>query len=72
MAIKMAADMFDYGSQIGYKFNFLDVGGGFLGDSKSKKAFLSVTSAIKTALETHFSLEAYPGLKVISEPGIHF
>ena len=34
-------DLFDYRSQIGYKFNFLDFGGSFLGDLKFKELSVS-------------------------------
>ena len=66
----MAAELFAYGSQIGYQFSLLDIGGGFPGDKRSREVFHRVTSAINSTLETHFSPETYPGLRVIAEPGM--
>ena len=65
----MAAELFVYGSQIGYQFSLLDIGGGFPGDKRSKEVFHRVTSAINSTLETLFSPDTYPGLRVIAEPG---
>ena len=68
-ALKMAAELFVYGSQMGYQFTLLDIGGGFPGDKKFKEIFHRVASAINSTLETLFSPDTYPGLKVIAEPG---
>ena len=67
----MAAELFVYGSQIGYQFSLLDIGGGFPEDERSREVFLRVASAINSILDTLFSPETYPGLKIIAEPGMH-
>ena len=69
-AIKKAAEMFAYGSQIGYHFSLLDIGGGYPGETTSKELFHRMTGAINSALKTYFSPEVYPDLRVIGEPGM--
>ena len=69
-AIKKAAEMFAYGSQIGYHFVLLDIGGGYPGETISKELFHRMTHAINGALKTYFNPEAYPDLRVIGEPGM--
>ena len=61
--------MFAYGSQIGYCFSLLDIGGGYPGESTAKELLHKMTTTINSALKTYFSTEAYPDLRVIGEPG---
>ena len=61
--------MFAHGSQIGYHFGLLDFGGGFPGETTSKELFHRMADAINGTLKTYFNPEAYPGLRVIGEPG---
>ena len=65
----MAAELFDYGAQIGYQFSLLDIGGGFPGQAGSRDMFHSVASAINQTLASLFSPEAHPGVRFIAEPG---
>ena len=69
MALQTAAELFDYGAQIGYQFSLLDIGGGFPGHAGSREVFHSVASSINQTLASLFSPEAYPGVRVIAEPG---
>ncbi len=68
VALRMAAELFEAGYEMGYRFSLLDIGGGFPGDKGSKEAFQRVTSAINSSLATLFS-SYQPGLTVIAEPG---
>ena len=69
-AIKKAAEMFACGSQIGYHFSLLDIGGGYPGETTSKKLFHRMADAINDALKTCFNPDTYPDLRVIGEPGM--
>ncbi len=69
MALKVAAELFDYGAKIGYQFSLLDIGGGFPGQAGSRDMFHSVASAINQTLASLFSPEAHPGVRFIAEPG---
>ena len=68
LALKMSAELFEYGYEIGYQFSLLDIGGGFYGDRGSKDVFQRVASAINSSLDSLFS--SFPGLTVIAEPGL--
>ena len=63
----MAAEVFEYGKKLGYHFSLLDIGGGFPGTRGSEQLFEKMAAAINDSVSRHFS--AYPGLKVIAEPG---
>ena len=39
LALKMSAELFEYGYESGYQFNLLDIGGGFPGIRSSKEVF---------------------------------
>ena len=70
MALQMSAEMFQFGAEIGYNFNLLDIGGGYPGDKGSNELFMRVTGAIKRGLAENFDRKCYPKLKVIAEPGV--
>ena len=69
-ALKMSAELFQYGTDIGFNFSLLDIGGGFPGSKNSTDLFIQVTFAISQSLQTLFSTSSYPGLRVIAEPGM--
>jgi len=64
-AIRRARDAFDMGSQIGYQFSLLDVGGGFE-DGRLETAASVLTRAIQ-----HYFPDR-TGIKVIAEPGRYY
>jgi ornithine decarboxylase len=66
-AIEMAKGLFDYAESIGYKFNLLDIGGGFLGDKD--KTLDEAALYVNQGLD-HFFLDK--SVKVIAEPGRYF
>ncbi|KAK2660804.1 hypothetical protein Ddye_007337 [Dipteronia dyeriana] len=66
-AISAAKTVFDTAAELGLpKLHILNIGGGFTADPKFDEA----ASAVKAAIQTHFSNE--PGLTIISEPGRFF
>ncbi|XP_064382194.1 ornithine decarboxylase-like [Halichondria panicea] len=70
LALKMSAELFEYGYEIGYQFSLLDIGGGFPGNKGSTEVFQRVASTINSSLDSLFS--SFPGLTVIAEPGRYF
>lgn len=66
-AISYARDLFDYGQSVGYEFNLLDIGGGFLGDTGT--SIDEVAMIVNAALDKFFPDKS---VRVISEPGRYF
>lgn len=65
-AIERAKWAFDLASsEFGYKFDFLDLGGGFGGDN-----FVEIASVLRPAIQAHFPKES--GVRIIAEPGRYF
>lgn len=65
-----AAKLFDVAEKYGFSFKLLDVGGGFFSDKNAFVPFSEVASAVREALDKHFS--HHPGVRVIAEPGRFF
>lgn len=67
----MAAEVFEFNKkQLGYNFSLLDIGGGFPGTRESGELFEKMAATITSSLNRHFS--AYPGVRIIAEPGNDF
>lgn len=67
----MAAEVFEFNQkQLGYNFSLLDIGGGFPGTRDSGELFEKMAATITSSLSRHFS--AYPGVRIIAEPGNDF
>ncbi|KAH9812423.1 pyridoxal-dependent decarboxylase [Melampsora americana] len=64
-AVKHAKGVFELASQYGYKFNLLDVGGGF-GDNNLEE----LSKGLLAGLDEHFPTGC--GVTVIAEPGRYF
>lgn len=47
----------------------LDIGGGYPGAHKSLHLFETITKEINESLDKWFSIDEYPNLKIIAEPG---
>lgn len=76
-AIKDAWKAFDLAHKLGFKFNVLDIGGGFPGDLEKESEptdinFENIATVIKGAIEEFFSKDQFPDLNVIAEPGRYF
>lgn len=69
-AIKIAKDLFDYAETIGYRFNLLDIGGGFPGDNNKMHHLDEVAENVNSAIDEFFPKDA--GVEIISEPGRYF
>jgi ornithine decarboxylase len=72
-AIKLAAELFDYGKSISFSMYLLDIGGGFPGTDpdSSESTYISfeeIAQGINIAIKTYFTKYASE-LKVIAEPG---
>lgn len=68
----MAAEVFEFNKkQLGYNFSLLDIGGGFPGTRDSGELFEKMAATITSSLSRHFSA-AYPGVRIIAEPGNDF
>lgn len=64
-AVGWARAAFDMGLAAGYKFSFLDVGGGF-----EDATFEATAAILRDAIDCHFPDRA--GLRIIAEPGRYF
>ena len=53
-AVKRAKKAFEIGAKLGYKFNFLDIGGGFPGSLSSGISFSQIVSVLIPVLDMHF------------------
>jgi len=75
-AIANAKYVFDLGRQLGFKMNFLDIGGGFPGTSVTKVRFEETSKAVNEALDIHFPAVDAMGndnqLTIIAEPGRYY
>jgi ornithine decarboxylase len=69
-AIHRARRIFDEADEIGFKFTFLDIGGGFPGHDF--EAINSFSTFINSSLDGEFPAHEFPNLRIISEPGTYF
>ena len=61
-AIWRAKRVFDMGQEVGYDFKFLDIGGGFEGET-----FEEMSRVVRDALDVYFPVDS--GVRVVAEPG---
>jgi len=67
-AVEVARSVFNLAEEMGFKPNFLDLGGGFPGlDGVDGAPFENVAAALRPALDKHFP--ASSGVRIIAEPG---
>ncbi|XP_002131383.2 ornithine decarboxylase [Ciona intestinalis] len=71
-ALQNARILFDYAECIGYKFNLLDIGGGFPGTEDVDLKFEEIASVVNMTLKELFPIEEFPHVDVIAEPGRYF
>jgi len=67
-AIRDAKTVFEMAEKIGYKFNLLDIGGGFPGSVDIKPNFVDIAKILTPLLDELFD----ENVKVIAEPGRYF
>lgn len=66
-AIEAVSEVFDEAKKFGFSMNFVDIGGGFVGDNP--KNIEKYAKPINEAIETFFK---DPSITIISEPGRYF
>jgi ornithine decarboxylase len=67
-ALKDAKKVFEIAEEHGYKFNVLDIGGGWPGNDDHKPSFEDIADAIRDVID-----ELFPAhVEVIAEPGRYF
>lgn len=71
-ALIKCAELFQYGSTLGFNFTLLDIGGGFPGAKGTDNQFESMSAKVLETLDLLFNVSSNPGLKVIAEPGLSF
>lgn len=69
-AVLSARSVFDFAGQFGFKFNLLDIGGGFPGTPDSTITFEDVCNTLNPLLDEHFPPSS--GIKIIGEPGRYY
>ncbi|XP_025101574.1 ornithine decarboxylase-like [Pomacea canaliculata] len=69
-AIQMAAKAFDMAKELGFCFQLLDIGGGFLGCSGDAEQFERTAKVVNEALQKYFPPER--NIRLIAEPGTYF
>jgi len=69
-AVKSAKMVFDKGSEVGYNFKVLDIGGGFPGTDVEDISFEDTVREISNGLAEFFPVGC--GVKIIAEPGRYF
>lgn len=66
-AISRAARAFEMGSEAGYRFTLLDVGGGF-----ESPNFEETAGVLRHAIKVYFPHAKQQGIRIIAEPGRYF
>lgn len=69
-AVMSARTAFDIALEQGFQFDFLDIGGGFPGQTSAKLSFEEIVSVLRPALDTYFPESS--GVRIIAEPGRFF
>ena len=62
--------MFSVGEQLGFRFNILDIGGGFPGIDSATISFEDIATELNTALDLHFPVSR--NVTIIAEPGRYY
>ena len=69
-AIQNARTMIDYGIELGFNMNILDIGGGFPGNTGTENCFSAIAVVINRTLEEYFPTGS--NIRVIAEPGRYY
>lgn len=69
-AIQNARTIMNYGNELGFRMNLLDIGGGFPGNSGTEDYFAEIAAAINAVLEEHFPDDG--NIRIIAEPGRYY
>lgn len=71
-ALQDAREVFRLAREHGMEPDVLDIGGGFPGAEEESVSFPEMAASIVEQLERHFPETAFPGLRIIAEPGRFF
>lgn len=69
-AIQNARTIMNYGIKLGFNMHFLDLGGGFPGNTGTEDYFAEIGNAVSRALDEHFPDDGT--VKIIAEPGRYY
>lgn len=69
-AVASARTVFDMADKEGFKFDFLDIGGGFPGQTNAKLTFKEIVDVLRPALDLYFPESM--NVRIIAEPGRYF
>jgi ornithine decarboxylase len=69
-AIKVSREIFEISRKIGFKFDILDIGGGYPGENFERVNEFSLK--INNALDENFPIDEFSELRIFSEPGRYF
>eukprot|EP01134_Creolimax_fragrantissima_P006005 CFRG6005T1 len=68
-ALRLARAAFDAGDEMGFRFSFLDIGGGFPGTDDATISFSEICAVLKDGFARYFPAQTYGHVRVIGEPG---
>jgi ornithine decarboxylase len=69
-AIQNARMIMNYGIKSGFNMNFLDIGGGFPGNTGTEDYFSEIATAVNKTLDEHFPDDG--NIRIIAEPGRYY
>jgi ornithine decarboxylase len=69
-AIQNARIVMNYGNELGFTMNLLDIGGGFPGNTGTEDYFSEIAQAVNKALDEHFPDDG--NIRIIAEPGRYY
>jgi ornithine decarboxylase len=69
-AIQNARTIMNYGIQLGFTMNLLEIGGGFPGNTGTEDYFSEIAAAVNKSLDEHFPEDGK--VRIIAEPGRYY
>jgi len=69
-AIKASKQVFEWGEELGFQFEMLDLGGGYPGQPGTSLSFDKIANVINIALDEYFPIGC--GVRIIAEPGRYY
>jgi ornithine decarboxylase len=69
-AIQNARTIMNYGNELGFAMNLLDLGGGFPGNTGTEDYFAEIAAAVNKELDEHFPDDG--NVRIIAEPGRYY
>ncbi|NWV70887.1 AZIN2 inhibitor, partial [Malurus elegans] len=69
-AVAAAQLVFDMGTELGYRMNLLDIGGGFPGTEDTRAPLEEISAVLNSALDLYFPEDS--GVDIIARPGRYY